>query len=165
LRVARLNETALRIGLGVVSVAGLAVAGYLTAVRLEGDSPSCIVGGGCKTVQESEYSELAGIPVAVLGLLAYVGLLAAALLPGPLGRALGLFVGLVSFGFSMWLTYAELFIIEAICAWCVTSAVLVTLALILAALRAFGPWARPGGNVRQTAPDLPPPEQSPPAST
>lgn len=165
MRVARLNETALRIALGVVSVAGLGVAGYLTAVRLEGDSPSCIVGGGCKTVQESEYSELAGIPVAVLGLLAYVGLLAAALLPGPLGRALGLFVGLVSFGFSMWLTYAELFIIEAICAWCVTSAVLVTLALILAALRAFGPWARPGGNAHRTAPDLPPPEQSPPAST
>ena len=161
----RLSETALRIGLGVVSVAGLAVAGYLTMVRLEGDSPSCIVGGGCKTVQESEYSELAGIPVAVLGLLAYVGLLAAALIPGPLGRALGLFVGLVSFGFSMWLTYAELFIIEAICAWCVTSAVLVTLALILAALRAFGPWARPGGSARPTTPDLPPPGQSPPAST
>ena len=94
--VPRVNETALRIALGVVSVAGLAVAGYLTMVRLEGDSPSCIVGGGCKTVQESEYSELAGIPVAVLGLLAYVGLLAAALLPGPLGRALGLFVGLVA---------------------------------------------------------------------
>lgn len=161
----RLNETALRIGLGVVSVAGLIVAGYLTTVRLEGDSPTCIVGGGCKTVQESEYSELAGIPVAVLGLMAYAGLLLAALLPGPLGRALGLFTALVSFGFSMWLTYAELFIIEAVCAWCVTSAGLVTLALILAALRAFGPWARPGESAHPSTPDLPPPGESPPAST
>ncbi len=71
---ARLSETTLRIGLGVVSVAGLAVAGYLTAVRLEGDTPTCIVGGGCKTVQEGEYYELAGIPAAVPGLLAYAGL-------------------------------------------------------------------------------------------
>jgi uncharacterized membrane protein len=163
--IARVNETALRIALGAVSVVGLGVAGYLTMVRLEGDSPSCIVGGGCKTVQESEYSEMAGIPVAVLGLLAYAGLLLAALLPGPLGRALGLFVGLVSFGFSMWLTFAELFIIEAICAWCVTSAVLVTLAAILVVLRAFGPWARQGGSARRSEPDLPPPGQSPPAST
>ncbi len=162
---ARLSETSLRIALGVVSIAGLGVAGHLTAVRLEGDSPSCIVGGGCKTVQESEYSELAGIPVAVLGLLAYVGLLAAALLPGPLGRALGLFVALVSFGFSMWLTYAELFIIEAICAWCVTSAALVTLALILAAARAFGPWATPGGSARPTEPRPPAARAVPPAST
>jgi uncharacterized membrane protein len=161
----RLSETTLRIGLGVVSVLGLAVAGYLTAVRLEGDTPTCIVGGGCTTVQESEYSELAGIPVAVLGLLAYAGLLVAALLPGPLGRTLGLFTAVVSFGFSMWLTFAEIFIIEAICAWCVTSAGLVTLALILAALRAFGPWARPGGSDRRSAPDLPPPGESPPAST
>jgi uncharacterized membrane protein len=161
----RLSETTLRIGRGVVSVLGLAVAGYLTAVRLEGDTPTCIVGGGCTTVQESEYSELAGIPVAVLGLLAYAGLLVAALLPGPLGRTLGLFTAVVSFGFSMWLTFAEIFILEAICAWCVTSAGLVTLALILAALRAFGPWARPGGSDRRSAPDLPPPGESPPAST
>ena len=160
----RINETALRIALGVVSLAGLGVAGYLTSVRLEGEAPTCIVGGGCKTVQESSYSELAGIPVAILGLAAYVGLLAAALIPGQLGRALGLFTALISFGFSAWLTYAELFIIDAICAWCVTSAILVTLALILTILRAFGPWATQGGSARPSAQDLPPPGQSPPAT-
>ena len=100
------NELTLRICLGVISVAGLGVAGYLVTVRLEGDAPTCIVGGGCKTVQESEYSELAGIPVAVLGLVAYVALLVAACIPGPPGRALGLFTALVSFGFSAWLTVA-----------------------------------------------------------
>ena len=64
------GETALRIAIGVVAIAGLGVSGYLTAVRYSGD-PACVVGGGCTTVQESEYSELVGIPVAVLGLVAY----------------------------------------------------------------------------------------------
>ena len=66
----------------MVAVLGLGVATYLTVVRAEGDSPTCVIGGGCHTVQSSEYSELAGIPVAWLGLAAYVGLLIAAILPG-----------------------------------------------------------------------------------
>jgi uncharacterized membrane protein len=131
-----LGETGLRIALGVVAVAGLGVAGYLTAVRASGEDPACVIGGGCHTVQNSEYSELAGIPVAVLGLLAYAALLAAALLPGPLGRALGLFTAVVGVGFSAYLTYLELFVIDAICAWCVASAILILIALVLTILRA-----------------------------
>ena len=95
-------------------------------------------------MQQSEYSELAGIPVAVLGLVAYAALLVAAILPGPLGRALGLFTALVGVGFSAWLTYAELVLIDAVCAWCVTSAILITLALILTAVRAARAGADPG---------------------
>ncbi|MGD9695567.1 MAG: vitamin K epoxide reductase family protein [Thermoleophilia bacterium] len=129
-------ETRLRVAQGVVAVLGLGVAGYLVYERARGDSPVCVVGGGCTTVQKSEYSELAGIPVAVLGLLAYFALLTAAFMPGPLGRAVGLFTAVVSFGFSAWLTYAELFIIEAVCAWCVTSAILVTISLVIAVARA-----------------------------
>lgn len=163
---ARLSETALRVGIGAVAVAGLAVSGYLTAVRAAGDDPACVVGGGCTTVQESEYSELMGIPVAVLGLLAYGALLVAALMPGPLGRALGLFTAIVGVGFSAWLTYAEIFLIEAICAWCVTSAVLITLALILTAVRAgrAGGGAEPAGSADRSAPGPPPREPSPPAT-
>ena len=103
-----------------MAVVGLGVSGYLTAVRAAGDSPTCVIGGGCHTVQPSEYSELAGIPVDCLGLAAYAGLLVAAILPGQAGRALGLFTAVVSFGFSAWLTYAELVLIDAVCAWCVT---------------------------------------------
>ncbi len=153
----------LRVGLAVVALAGLAVAGYLTIVRFQGDDPRCLVGGGCRTVQESDYAELAGIPVAVLGLIGYAALLVAALLPGPAGRALGLFTALVSFGFSAWLTFVELFIIEAICAWCVTSATLITLALILAVLRALGGASQAGSGDR-SAPDPQRPEPIPPAS-
>jgi uncharacterized membrane protein len=155
------SELSLRIALGVVALAGIGVSAYLTAVRAAGDSPTCVIGGGCTTVQKSEYSELLGVPVAWLGLAAYVGLLVAAILPGQLGRALGLFTAVVSFGFSAWLTYAEIFLIEAICAWCVASAVLVTLALIIAVMRAASPQATPGGTAHRSAPDLPPQEPSP----
>lgn len=161
------SETALRVALGVVAACGLAVSGYLTAVRASGDDPACVVGGaGCQTVQDSEYSELAGIPVAVLGLVAYGTLLVAALMPGPLGRALGLFTAVVGVGFSAWLTYAEFVLIEAVCAWCVTSAVLITLALVLTlvrAARAGGGSAR-AGSARRSAPDPSPQGPSPPAT-
>ena len=97
---------------------------------------------------------------------AYAGLLVAAILPGPLGRALGpVHRASSSFGFSAWLTYAELVLIDAICAWCVTSAVLVTLALILTAWRAARARARTREEARdRSAPDLPPPEPSPRSS-
>jgi uncharacterized membrane protein len=160
------GETALRVAIGVVAVAGLGVSGYLTAVRASGDDPACVVGGGCTTVQDSEYSELAGVPVAVLGLLAYGALLVAALLPGPMGRALGLFTALVGVGFSAWLTYAEIFLIEAICAWCIASAVLITLALILTAVRAAraGGGREGEGSARRSAPGPSPQGPSPPAT-
>ena len=159
------SEGALRIALGAVAVAGLAVSGYLTAIRAAGDDPVCVIGGGCHTVQQSEYSELAGIPVAVLGLVAYATLLVAAVLPGPLGRALGLFTAVVGVGFSAWLTYAELVLIDAVCAWCVTSAILVTISLIIAVMRAASPSPSPGESVRRSAPDPRSPAQSPESST
>jgi len=155
------SEVSLRIAQGIVAAVGLGVSGYLTAVRASGDSPTCVIGGGCHTVQQSEYSELLGVPVAWLGLAAYLGLLVAALLPGQPGRALGLFTAVVSFGFSAWLTYAELVLIDAVCAWCVTSAILVTLSLIIAVMRAAAAEATPGGTARRSAPDLPPQEPRP----
>ncbi len=128
-------ENALRAGMALAAVSGLAVAGYLTAVRAAGHSPTCVVGSGCATVQESVYAELLGVPVAVLGLLTYLGFLAAALIPGQAGRGLGLFVGIAGAGFSSWLTWTELFIIDAICPWCLVSAVLMLVALALAVAR------------------------------
>ena len=159
------SERTLRIALGAVAILGLACASYLTAVRAEGRSPTCVIGGGCTTVQQSEYSELAGVPVAWLGIAAYVGLLVAASLPGQLGRALGLFTAVVSFGFSAWLTYAELFLIEAVCAWCVTSAILVTIALVITVMRAASPSPTPGGSARRSAPDPRSPGPRPESST
>lgn len=130
-------EGRLRVALAVVAVAGLGVSAYLTAVRLSGGTPACAITTGCAQVQESAYSELAGIPVAALGLLAYAGLLAMAFVGGELGRAGGLFTALVGVGFSGWLTYVEFGIIEATCSWCVVSASLMGIALALVVARVW----------------------------
>lgn len=120
-------------------MAGLAIAGYLTAVRVQGHAPRCVIGGDCAKVQASEYATLAGIPVPVLGVLGYAALLASALMAGVRGRLLGLMSGIVGVGFSAWLTYVEFGIIDAICPWCVTSAVVVTLATAVAMWRVLLP--------------------------
>jgi uncharacterized membrane protein len=112
-------------GLGL-SVLGLAVAGYLTYIHYAGIEPVCNVAHGCVKVQTSEYAELAGIPVAVLGLAGYVAILVALLIDGVYGRMAAALFALVGFGFSAYLTYRELFTIDAICQWCVASAILMT---------------------------------------
>jgi uncharacterized membrane protein len=132
-------ERVLRVSSGILAVAGIGVATYIAVVEAGGGTPQCLAGGtGCATVANSEYSELAGINVAVLGLAGYVLLLGAALARGDLARIAGFAVALVGFGFSVYLTYLELFVIDAICQWCVASAVLMTLLLTVNALRAFG---------------------------
>jgi len=133
-----MSETRLRTALAVLALIGLGIATYLTVVHYDGGDPICLAGGhGCATVQKSDYAEMAGLPVPVIGLFGYLTLLAAAALPGDRGRILGLFAALVGFGFSIYLTYLELFVIDAICHWCVGSAVVMTLTLIVALTRAL----------------------------
>jgi uncharacterized membrane protein len=132
------SERNLRVVAALLAVAGIAVAAYIVIAESGGGAPKCVVGGhGCQTVAESKYSELAGINVAVIGIVGYALLLAAALLAGDAGRFGGFLTALVGFGFSAYLTYLELFVIDAICQWCVVSAVLMTLSLGVAAARAF----------------------------
>ncbi len=107
---------------------GIGVATYIAIADSGGGSPVCIAGGhGCQTVAESSYSHLAGVNIAVFGIVGYVTLLLCALLRGDGPRMAGFGVSLVGFGYSLYLTYLELFKIEAICQWCVASAVLMTL--------------------------------------
>lgn len=100
-----------------------------------GSDPACVIGGGCATVQASDYATLVGVPVAYLGVLAYALLLASALIPGPAGRVLALVVGIGGAVFSLWLTVTEIWIIDAICPWCVASAVIMLASLVVAVLR------------------------------
>ena len=112
----------------VVALLGVAVAGYLTYVHYAGLEPFCAGGGqGCERVQSSSYAELAGIPVAVLGLAGYLAIAAALLVAGEPARLAAAGLAVSGFGFSAYLTYLELFVIDAICQWCVASAVLLTL--------------------------------------
>jgi uncharacterized membrane protein len=106
---------------------GIGVATYIAIEEAGGGSAECIAGGGgCKTVSESAYSELLGINVAVIGIFGYVLLLVTAILRGDGARMAGFGLALTGFGFSIYLTYLELFVIDAICQWCVVSAVLMT---------------------------------------
>ena len=131
-----MRERSTRVLLGMLAIAGLLMSAYLTWVHLLGLSPVCLSGnGGCETVQSSRYTDILGVPIAALGMGGYVGLLLSALLRGEGGTLLGLFVTLVSVLFSAYLTYLELFVIYAICQWCVTSAVLMTAAFILCVVR------------------------------
>ena len=126
----------------LLCLAGLGVAGYLTYVHYEGIAPIC-TSGGCEQVQASSYSELAGVPVAVLGLIGYAAIGLSLLWRGDTGRAATASLAIAGFGFSVYLTYLELFVIDAICQWCVASAVLMTALLVVAVLRLLrGPAPR-----------------------
>ncbi len=132
------SERNLRIAATAVALIGIGVATYITIADAGGGHPLCVAGGGgCETVADSSYSHLFGANVAALGIAGYVLLVVAALLPGDAGRFAGLLIALVGFGFSAYLTYLELFVIDAICQWCVASAALMTLTLALNAVRAF----------------------------
>jgi uncharacterized membrane protein len=133
------SERALRIAAIVIAVVGIGVATYIAIADASRGSPVCLAGGqGCETVAESHYSHLAGINVAVIGIVGYVLLLAAAIVRGDAGRFSGLLLAAIGFGFSVYLTYLELFVIDAICQWCVASAVLMTAMLAVNGTRAFG---------------------------
>lgn len=124
----------------VLALAGIAIAGYLTWVHYEGLSPVCTT-GGCERVQASSYSEIGPIPVALLGLIGYVAILASLAIRGDVGRAATFMLTLAGFAFSLYLTYLELFVIDAICQWCVASAVVMTALLVTASVRLLRPAA------------------------
>lgn len=115
---------------------GVGVATYIAIADSGGGSPVCIAGGhGCQAVAESSYSHLAGVNIAIFGIAGYVVLLICALLRGDAFRMAGFLVALVGFGYSLYLTYLELFTIDAVCQWCVASAVLMTLLFVANAVR------------------------------
>jgi uncharacterized membrane protein len=123
-----LSEGALR-GLAVLlALAGLGVATYLTVTSYADSAPVCLGGeGGCEKVQSSDYADLAGVPVALLGAIGYLLILASLAVPGDPGRMAGALLALVGVGFSLYLTYVSAFVIEALCQWCLASTVVMVL--------------------------------------
>jgi uncharacterized membrane protein len=131
-----MSEGTLRGAATFVAAFGIGVATYIAIVESGGGAPACLAGSsGCQTVADSPYSELAGINVAVIGIVGYVLLLATAILRGDGARMGGFALALTGFGFSFYLTYLELFVIDAVCQWCVISAVLMTILFGLNAVR------------------------------
>jgi uncharacterized membrane protein len=132
-----MSTRTLRITMLVLTIIGVGVATYVTYIHYAGIKPLCgRNGGGCEIVQTSEYSKLAGVPVALIGLIGYVVILASLLAPkSEQSRFATVVFTLTGFGFSLYLTYRELFSIRRICEWCVSSAVIMTILTCLAAWR------------------------------
>jgi uncharacterized membrane protein len=128
-----------------VALAGLGIATYLTVVHYAGGEPVCAVAHGCATVQQSDYAALAGVPVALLGVLGYLGVLVALARDGEAWRTAAAFLSLAGLAFSGWLTYVEVGILDAICIWCVGSAICMALLTVLTVARMLR--AEPGGAV------------------
>jgi len=134
----------------ILSLIGLVVAGYLSFIETTGTEAVCGPVGDCNTVNQSEYATLFGfLPVAVLGLLGYIAILTAWFinqftkgLIADIARA-SIFVFTV-FGtmFSIYLTFLEPFVIAATCAWCLTSAVIITVQMLIALEPAKASWKR-----------------------
>lgn len=124
-----------------LTVLGVGISLYLTYVAIwEEGNAFCTGIGDCVRVQQSRYARVAGVPVAVLGLGMYTGLLTMLVLrrwrPGFLPRPLAVWTVALAAGgvvYSAYLTWLELAIIEAICVWCVGSATVVTMIFALAA--------------------------------
>jgi uncharacterized membrane protein len=125
----------------LLALVGLGVAGYLAFVESTGAEAVCGPVGDCNTVQQSEYAFLFGVvSVGLLGMLSYIAILSAWLIDRwgsePLADLAQIAIFLMAlFGtlFSIYLTFLEPFVIGATCAWCLTSAVVITTLMLLGA--------------------------------
>jgi uncharacterized membrane protein len=130
-----------RMGAALMSLLGLFVSAYLYLYKIGRIGTLACGSGGCETVQTSQWSRFAGVEVALIGLVGYAALFLVALIalqPSPAGRRWpgDLLAALAAGGvlFTAYLTYLELFVIRAICRWCVGSAAIIVSILILALL-------------------------------
>ena len=122
----------LRAAIAVLALAGAGVAAYLVYARYAHVQIACST-GGCETVQHSKYAKLAGIPVAVLGLGAYVAIFVTALTRQVEAAAIGTAIALGGLVFAVYLIVVQVAVIDAICQWCLASdAILFLLALACA---------------------------------
>lgn len=129
-----MSERGVRVAVGIVAAVGVGIAAYLTYVRYAGGSVACST-GGCEKVQSSSYAEVAGVPVALVGLIGYLLILGSAFVRGEAGAVVGGALTLVGFAFAMFLLYAQLAIIDAVCQWCIGSDAVMAVLLVLALVR------------------------------
>jgi uncharacterized membrane protein len=128
------SDVALRRAIAALALLGLAVASYLTVTRMIGEAPVCTT-GGCAKVQSSDYAEVLGIPVAVLGLLAYAALLVTALRAGPAPAAIGAGIAVAGVAFAGYLLWVQAAVLEAFCLWCLVSDAVIAVIAPLAVWR------------------------------
>jgi uncharacterized membrane protein len=124
-------------------IVGLAVSIYMTIYKISGNDGMCLGSGDCSTVNASRFSEVNGIPVAVFGIAGYAAILFVHAFENrnaffrKNGTLLIFGMSLTGFLFTLWLVYVELAVIHAICPFCVTSQVAMTIIFIIAVVRLF----------------------------
>jgi uncharacterized membrane protein len=128
--------------LAALDVVGLLVSGYLSVVELGGGVPVCGPIKGCEEVARSEYAWIGPVPVAVFGVILSLALLSLALAwwkSDIYGLLLGHYaLSLVGVVFDAYFLYLQVFVIGAVCIWCVTYEI----SLLLRFLIAFAVWYR-----------------------
>ena len=133
--------------LTVLAIFGLLVSAYMTVYKLTQSNAMCLGSGDCSTVNNSRYSEVSGIPVALIGVAGYAALLGSQVLErrwaflrenGPM-ILFGL--ALTGFVFTVYLVYVEFALIKAICPFCVASQITMTAIFALAIVRLAGHFA------------------------
>jgi len=150
-----------RQAIALLALVGLFVALYLWLHALGfGGAIKCGASGGCETVQTSQWSVFLGLPVAFYGVLGYLAILLVALValrPVALIQKNWnvLLVGLATVGvlFTGYLTYLELFVIHAICRWCVGSALIITVIWVVAVMSVRSPATRTDPGASRPLPD------------
>jgi uncharacterized membrane protein len=136
------TDRTLRSAIAALALAGAAVAAYLVYARYTGTRLTCTT-GGCETVQHSKYAKAAGIPVAVLGLAAYVAVFATTLSGRLAAAAIGAAIVLAGLGFGVYLIVIQVAVIDAICQWCLASDGILAVLAIAAAERLRRAAAKP----------------------
>jgi uncharacterized membrane protein len=126
------------IGLAII---GLLVSIYMTIYKFTSNDSMCLGSGDCSTVNSSRYSEVNGIPVALIGVIGYAAILGIHWLERrndffEENASLILFgVSLIGFLFTLWLIYVEIALIKALCPFCLASQVTMTIIFILSVVR------------------------------
>ena len=124
-----------------LTIVGLLVSIYMTIYKFTDNEKMCIGSGGCSVVNSSRYSEVSGIPVALLGVGGYVAILAVLLLEHrnkffeQNGTMMFFGLSITGFLFTVWLIYVEIALIKALCPFCLTSQAVMTVLFILSVIR------------------------------
>jgi uncharacterized membrane protein len=139
------TDRRLRAAIGLLVLAGAAVSAYLVYARYTGTQLACTT-GGCEAVQHSKYAKAAGVPVAVLGLIAYFTVLATSLSARAEAAAIGAAIVLGGLAFGIYLIVIQVAVIEAICQWCLASDAILAVLALLSAERLRRGAGRPHGS-------------------
>jgi len=124
-----------------LAILGLLVSIYMTIYKITSNDNMCLGSGDCSTVNASRYAEINGIPVALIGVLGYAAIIGIHWLERrnkffeDNGSMLLFGISLIGFLFTLWLVYVEIALIKALCPFCITSQITMTIIFILSIIR------------------------------